>query len=70
MLYRLLTPAFHLDTDVKLVQYVKLAEHLVYGAPEWVRKPRLPLIGAERQRVIAIIQDAMTSLAASPLRVS
>ncbi len=70
MLYRQLTPAFHLDTDVKLVQYVKLAEHLVYGAPEWVRKPRLPLIGAERQRVIAIIQAAMTSLAASPSRVS
>ena len=32
-LYRLMTPAFHLDTDVKLVQYIKLAEHLVYGAP-------------------------------------
>jgi 4-hydroxy-tetrahydrodipicolinate synthase len=31
-LYRLLTPAFHLDTHIKLVQYIKLAEHLGYGA--------------------------------------
>ena len=30
-LYRILTPAFHLDTHVKLVQYIKLAEHLVYA---------------------------------------
>src|SRR3546814_14405514 len=42
-LYRMLTPSFHLDTHVKLVQYIKLAEHLVYGAPEWTRSPRLPL---------------------------
>ena len=32
-LYRLMTPAFHLDTDVKLVQYIKLAEHLVMAPP-------------------------------------
>ena len=64
-LYRLLTPAFHLDTHVKLVQYIKLAEHLVYGAPEWVRAPRLPLIGEERQRVVAIIQAAMAALEAT-----
>jgi 4-hydroxy-tetrahydrodipicolinate synthase len=38
-LYRILTPAYHLDTHVKLVQYIKLAEALVYGAPEWVRAP-------------------------------
>jgi 4-hydroxy-tetrahydrodipicolinate synthase len=62
-LYRLLTPAFHLDTDVKLVQYIKLAEHLVYGAPEGVRAPRLPIEGEERERVEAIIRDAMARLA-------
>ena len=50
-LYRLLTPAFHLDTEVKLVQHIKLAEHLVYGAPAAVRPPRLPLRGAEKARV-------------------
>lgn len=62
-LYRLMTPAFHLDTDVKLVQYIKLAEHLVYGAPEWTRAPRLPLIGEERERVSAIIKQTIADLA-------
>lgn len=61
-LYRLLTPAFHLDTHVKLVQYIKLAEHFVYGAPEWVRAPRLPLEGEERARVSAVILDAIAQL--------
>ncbi len=62
-LYRLLTPAFHLDTHVKLVQYIKLAEHLVYGAPEWVRAPRLPLEGAERARVIEVVNATSRGLA-------
>ena len=62
-LYRLMTPAFHLDTDVKLVQYIKLAEQVVYGAPEWVRAPRLPLEGAERARVLAILHDTVARLA-------
>ncbi|MER8950135.1 dihydrodipicolinate synthase family protein [Mesorhizobium sp. M0809] len=61
-LYRVMTPAFHLDTSVKLVQYIKLAEHLVYGAPEWTRAPRLPLVGEERERVIAVINDTIASL--------
>src|SRR3546814_9669993 len=56
-LYRMLTPSFHLDTHVKLVQYIKLAEHLVYGAPEWTRSPRLPLVGEERAFVIDTIED-------------
>jgi len=62
-LYRLMTPAFHLDTDVKLVQYIKLAEHLVYGAPEGVRPPRLPLAEEERQRAEAIIRETIAGLA-------
>lgn len=61
-LYRILTPAFHLDTHVKLVQYIKLAEHLVYGAPEWTRAPRLPLEGAERDSVIGTIRGAIDGL--------
>lgn len=64
-LYRILTPAFHLDTHVKLVQYIKMAEHLVYGAPEWVRAPRLPLEGAERETVVAIIEETIRRLAAA-----
>ena len=63
-LYRILTPAYHLDTHVKLVQYIKLAETMVYGAPEWVRAPRLPLIGAERAHVVATVQRTIELLAA------
>lgn len=61
-LYRVMTPAFHLDTSVKLVQYIKLAEHLVCGAPEWTRAPRLPLVGDERERVVSIINQTIASL--------
>ena len=61
-LYRILTPSFHLDTHVKLVQYIKLAEHLVYGAPEWTRAPRLPLVGEERERVIRTVTAAIEAL--------
>lgn len=63
-LYHILTPSFHLDTHVKLVQYIKLAEHLVYGAPEWTRAPRLPLVGDERAMVTGTIEAAKTALAA------
>jgi 4-hydroxy-tetrahydrodipicolinate synthase len=45
------------------VQYIKLAESLVYGAPEWVRAPRLPLIGAEREQAVATIRQAIADLA-------
>jgi 4-hydroxy-tetrahydrodipicolinate synthase len=61
-LYHILTPSFHLDTHVKLVQYIKLAEHLVYGAPEWTRSPRLPLVGEEREHVLATVKAAISSL--------
>lgn len=63
-LYRILTPSFHLDTHVKLVQYIKLAEQLVYGAPEWVREPRLPLVGDERNHVESVVNDTIAALAA------
>jgi 4-hydroxy-tetrahydrodipicolinate synthase len=62
-LYHILTPSFHLDTHVKLVQYIKLAEHIIYGAPEWTRAPRLPLVGAEREFVVSTIRSAMVRLA-------
>ncbi len=61
-LYGILTPSFHLDTHVKLVQYIKLAENLVYGAPEWTRAPRLPLVGAEREHVIKTVTTAIEAL--------
>ncbi|KAA3441963.1 dihydrodipicolinate synthase family protein [Mesorhizobium sp. SARCC-RB16n] len=62
-LYQILTPSFHLDTHVKLVQYIKLAESLAHGAPEWVRAPRLPLVGQERELVISTVQKAIDALA-------
>ena len=62
-LYEILTPALHLDTHVKLVQYIKLAESLVYGAPEWTRAPRLPLVGEEREHVTATVRKAAAALA-------
>jgi 4-hydroxy-tetrahydrodipicolinate synthase len=61
-LYRILTPALHLDTHVKLVQYIKLAENLVYGAPEWPRAPRLPLVGTERDFVVETVRGAIRGL--------
>jgi 4-hydroxy-tetrahydrodipicolinate synthase len=61
-LYRILTPSFHLDTHVKLVQYIKTAESVVYGAPEWTRAPRLPLVGKEREMVIGTVKDAVEKL--------
>jgi 4-hydroxy-tetrahydrodipicolinate synthase len=61
-LYQVLTPALHLDTHIKLVQYIKLAENMVYGAPEWPRAPRLPLVGAERDFVVKTVQGAIDGL--------
>jgi len=61
-LYRILTPSFHLDTHVKLVQYIKLAEHLVYGAPEWTRAPRLPLESDEREAITRTVTAAAEAL--------
>lgn len=61
-LYRAMTEAFHLDTKIKLVQYVKLAENATYGAPEWTRPPRLPLDGEERENALAIIRRTVENL--------
>ena len=56
-LYRILTPLFHLDTHVKLVQYIKLAENLTAGHAEYVKAPRLVLKGDERQKVLDIVRQ-------------
>ena len=61
-LYRIMTPAFHLDTSVKLVQYIKLAEHLVYGASAAVRPPRLELDDDERRMVEAVVRQTIEAL--------
>lgn len=63
-LYAALTPLFHLDTVVKLVQHIKLAEHLITGSAETVKPPRLDLVGAERERTLAITRQTLADLSA------
>ena len=58
-LYRWFMPLLHLDVDRKLVQYIKLANSLTGQGAEWVRAPRLPLVGEERERVEAIVRRAI-----------
>jgi len=65
-LYRWFMPLLHLDVDVKLVQYIKLANKLTGEGEEWVRPPRLPLIGKERARVEAIVRRAIETRPALP----
>ena len=63
-LYRVLTPLFHLDVHVKLVQYIKLAENITAGYSENLKAPRLKLEGEERQKIVAIIEKTMQNLKA------
>ena len=58
-IYRWYTPLLHLDTDVKLVQYIKLAMSEAGVGSETTRPPRLAIVGAERERVVGIIQRAI-----------
>ncbi|WP_233237836.1 dihydrodipicolinate synthase family protein [Bordetella sp. LUAb4] len=58
-LYQWFTPLLHLDVSTKLVQNIKLAETLAGVGNENVRRPRLPLVGAERERVERIIRAAL-----------
>ncbi len=58
-LYRWFTPVLHLDCHPKLVQYIKLAQAMCGHGTEDCRPPRLPLVGEERQRITALIQQAI-----------
>ena len=58
-LYRWFTPLLHLDTKIKLVQYIKLAMAETGLGAETVRAPRLPLEGAEREEALRVIRRAM-----------
>lgn len=61
-LYRVLTPLYHLDTEVKLVQHIKLAEHMITGSSEAMKPPRLPLAGKERERTMEITRKTLEGL--------
>jgi dihydrodipicolinate synthase/N-acetylneuraminate lyase len=58
-IYQWYTPLLHLDTYVKLVQYIKLANAECGYGTEMVRAPRLALIGEERERILQIIRTAI-----------
>jgi 4-hydroxy-tetrahydrodipicolinate synthase len=60
-IYRWYTPLLHLDTHVKLVQYIKLASAECGHGTELCRPPRLPLVGAEREEVLKIIRQAIAT---------
>jgi 4-hydroxy-tetrahydrodipicolinate synthase len=63
--YRWYTPLLHLDTHVKLVQYIKLAMvECGYGS-ETHRGPRLPLAGPERAQILGIVREAIATSPAS-----
>ena len=60
-IYRWFLPLLELDISTKLVQNIKLAEVATKIGTEYVREPRLPLAGEERQRVLTIISEALKS---------
>ena len=60
-LYQWMTPLLHLDVSNKLVQNLKLIDVLAGVGTEHVRRPRLPLVGAEREYVTQIVQHALAT---------
>jgi len=58
-IYRWYLPLLELDIHPKLVQNIKLAAAQVGISSEYVRAPRMVLVGAEREKVLAIINAAI-----------
>ena len=58
-IYRWFMPLLELDIHPKLVQYIKLAESKTGLGSEFVRRPRLVLEGAERQKIENIIDKGI-----------
>ena len=54
-------PLLELDIHPKLVQYIKLAQSVTGLGSEFVRSPRLTLVGPERERVLAVINEAIAA---------
>jgi 1-pyrroline-4-hydroxy-2-carboxylate deaminase len=57
-IYRWFMPLLHLDSEPDLVQSIKLAEQVMGRGSERVRPPRLPLEGARRAAVAAMVERA------------
>lgn len=60
-LFRWFLPLLELDINSKLVQNIKLAEVATGLGTEYVRSPRLPLVGQEREHVQNVIDEALAS---------
>jgi len=58
-LYRWFTPLLHLDVGTKFVQNIKLAIQEVGLGKEYVRLPRLPLSGDQREYALRIIREGL-----------
>jgi len=65
-IYRWFMPLLELDIHAKLVQYIKLAETQAGIGSENVRAPRLTLVGEEREMVLKIINDGISSRPSLP----
>ncbi|MDZ4748542.1 MAG: dihydrodipicolinate synthase family protein, partial [Saprospiraceae bacterium] len=60
-IHRWFLPILELDINAQLVQNIKLAEHMTDLGNEYVRLPRQPLHGSERQRVIRILEAGIAT---------
>jgi 4-hydroxy-tetrahydrodipicolinate synthase len=60
-IYRWFMPLLELDIHPKLVQYIKLAETQMGIGSEFVRAPRLSLIGEEREDILRIIDEGIAN---------
>ena len=58
-IYRWFMPLLELDIHPKLVQYIKLCEAATGIGAEYVRAPRLTIVGEERERILNIIHTAL-----------
>jgi 4-hydroxy-tetrahydrodipicolinate synthase len=67
-IYRWYTPLLHLDIGPKFVQKIKLAIQECGLGTEWVRAPRLPLTGDERDATLAIIRRGLETRPDVPAR--
>jgi 4-hydroxy-tetrahydrodipicolinate synthase len=65
-IYRWFMPLLELDIHPKLVQYIKLAAQETDIGSAYVRAPRLPLEGEEKERVLHIIRNAIANRPSLP----
>lgn len=65
-IYRWFMPLLELDIHPKLVQYIKLAETEAGIGSEYVRAPRLVLVGEERKQVLHTIRTGINTRPSLP----